>query len=198
MGRLRAVTCCRTSSAPWRERHLDISLRAQPSVRHQDKRRRLTSADICAIREAELILRQDIKPAVQSSSPRRSRFMQLPTSAPTGHHAAPDIREGLRLPRERVLVHAAAPWRQSHGREGAGSGACRTWKSCRHGRGRHQVTLPCRFMQHAPCFSSIERDIRQRAGHGAAVCLCLTRRTVPHSPLCLTEALRHYPTEAQE
>ena len=119
-----------------RERHLDISLRALPSVRHQDKRRRLTSADICAIREAELILRQDIcqrfnTPAAGrgSCSCRHLRpldIMQHPTSGKVyachGECAHP---------------HAAAPWRQGHGREGAGSGrgACRTWKTfCRHGR----------------------------------------------------------------
>ena len=72
-----------------RERHLDISLRALPSVRHQDKRRRLTSADI--------------KPAVQCSCRCRSRFMQLPTSAPTGHQAAPDIRD----------ISPRLPWRMS-------------------------------------------------------------------------------------
>ena len=177
----------------------DIS--RQPSVRHQDKRRRLTSADICAIREAELILRQDIKPAVQYPR-RRSRFMQLPTSA--AHWTSCSTRhQGRSTPamENELILMQLRHGRQGRGREGAGSGrgSCRTWKSCRHGRGRHQVTFPCRFMQHAhapdkeelpdimqdmelrtsghglrPCSTPHasaplrERDIRQRAGHGAA------------------------------
>ena len=48
--------------------------------------------------------------------------------------------------------------RQGRGRGGAGSGrgSCRTWKSC-----RHQVKLPCRFMQHAHA-PDIRQDIRLR------------------------------------
>ena len=153
-------------------------------------------------------------PAVQSPC-RRSRFMQLRTSAPTGHHAAPDIREGLRLPWRMsssscscahgdkdtvesvpVPVHAghgrAAVMEEAVIRSRSPAGSCSTpmqptRKSSRHLdkdiRLRHLDKVTPAPLQHSPCFSSIERDIRQRAGHGAAVCLCLTCLTVPHSPL---------------
>ena len=79
----------------------------------------------------------------------RSRFMQHahPTSAPTGHHAAPDIRDiSPRLPRERVLVHAAAPMETRTRSRG-----CRF--RCRQDMEELPPSgqaLPCRFMQHAP------------------------------------------------
>ena len=192
-----------------RERHLDISLRALPSVRHQDKRRRLTSADICAIREAELIRHLDIKPAVQSSSRRRSSFMQLRTSAPTGHHAAPDIREGLRLP-WRMSSSSCSCAMETRTR----SRGCRFRSRCVQdmedilptwSRGCHQVTLPCRFMQHAhPTWKSS----RHQAGHQAApsgqghACPCSTPPCFSsiererHQAVCRTWSCRFRCTQA--
>ena len=179
-----------------------------PSVRHQDKRRRLTSADI--------------KPAVQCPCRCRSRFMQLRTSAPTGHHAAPDIREGLRLPwrmsssscscahgdkveveRVPVPVHAghgrAAVMEEAVIRSHSPAGSCSTPMQPPSGRTsgcaiRTRPAPVARPPASAPLreTSGSVQDMELPSACASRASLCLT------PPLCLTEALRHYPTEAQE
>ena len=181
VGRLRAVTCCRTSSAPWKRKtsgHLPACAAVRPSaIRTRDAVSRLpTSSQRFNPHPlpVEVHAAADICAHWTSCSTRHQGHLPTPAKRKSSGSCSCAMETKSRSRGCRFRSRCVQDKVEAVIRSNSPAGSCSTPMQYAHAadirqdiRLRHLDTSCA--LQHAPCFSSIERDIRLRAGHGRAV-----------------------------